>query len=912
MMSFSQKQRALDYDVLQAKKRFPKVFDNRLHKGLYALLGNTYSQFLEERSINHLKRILLSQFFLQNQLEQVSSTKEGEGRKIFVHVFSVSSHICIATGLSYDCQSEIFNKQHILSSVETFIAGIKEIPKSFYRWHIQEQTYLFCYLEVQKLRGKDLSRQELKKLQVDLKKQMARSVTPYCPSVFWPYNHEESFRQIFILNKEIQNDRDLPQVSIQFKGLSSTEVEFLIHMACPKTFLSLDEVIHRLPFSIRSLFHFSSDFKHSQSFAFSVFLPITQPIQSINLIMTRRSIVALLEETIGPFRDFNGGLFTKQEEAFSRLKINLGDQILGFYFFAEKLFYSLKPIERQITLTLSEANILFTTFSSVMHAKKSFYYQHHEHKLLVIKSRERSQLEFLLQSIKKPGEVSFALLQLSDTYYFVLIDPSKKHIYQLLPNLTAHPSLLAPKKTIRIAMQPGLPPSFNPCYLAPDLRCRTLHKALFEGLTRRNHKGEILLSGARAVHCSDDKLTYTFTLRPNRWSNGEKVTAFHYTKGWKQLFSLDDRISTKSFCFLKNGEKIVEGKVSPEHLGVYALNPETLKIHLEYPDPCFLQRLSQSLFFPSYSQRKEPEIFNGPFTLHSRDLHMLVLERNPYFWNRKQVYFDRIEIRHISDLAQIIKRYNAGEIDWIGDPFVYVSQELCGLNEELQIKRVTRPLWLYFNMQVPLLKKRSIRRALHLSIDPTLASKFSSPLSHEKYVPHLDFNPSLAKQYLKASGEKKIVFHLSYSSIIGGETTAHLLKKSWETHLGIQVILKDMDWNTLFHSLQKEQFQIGYCFVTPLINDPLEFLERMEPSHPLNFSQFHHENYNKLITQIRKTSDKNRKELLLKQAEAILCREIPFISLFNRDHIFTHHPSLTDYNIDAYGGVDLSYAYHKE
>jgi len=911
MKSFSQKQLALDHDVLQAIKRFPKLFDDRLHKGLYALIGNTYFQFLEERPVVHLKKILLYQFFLQNKLEQISSTNEREEREIFVHVFSASTRICIATGLSYDYQSEIFNKQHILSSIETFIAGIKEIPKSFYKWHAQEHDYLFCYLEVQKLRGKDLSRRELKKLQIDLKKQMLHSVTPYCPSVFWPYNHEESYRQIFILNKEIQGDRDLPQVSIQFKGLTSTEVEFLIHMACPKAFLSLDEIMHRLPPSIRSLFHFSSDFKHSQSFAFSIFLPITQPTQSINLIMTRRSIVALLEETIGPFRDFNGGIFIKQEEAFSRLKINLGDHIRSFHFFAEKVFYSLKPIERQITLTSSEANILFTTFSSVIHAKKSFYYQHHEHKLLVIKSKERSQLESLLQSIKKPGEVSSALLQLSETYYFVLMDSSKKHIDRLLQNLT--PPLTTSKKTLRIAMQLGLPPSLSPYYyyLAPDLRCRTIYKALFEGLTRLNHKGEAELAGARAMHCSDDKLIYTFTLRPNRWSNGEKVTAFHYAQGWKQLFSFD-RISASCFCFLKNGEKIVEGKVPSDHLGVYALNHETLKIHLEYPDPYFLQRLSKPLFFPVYNQRKEPEIFNGPFTLYSRNAHMLVLERNPYFWNRKQVYFNHIEIRHISDLAQIIKRYNAEEIDWVGNPFVYTSKESCGLTEKLKNRKVRRPFLLYFNMQDPLLKKPSIRQALRLSIDYTLNPHFSDFISHENYVPHLDFNPSLAKRYLKASGEKKITLHLSYSSVVGVEPIINMLKKSWETCLGIQVVLQDSDWNTLCRSLQKEQFQIACCFFTPLSDDPLELLEKMELSHPLNFSQFHHKEYGKLIAQIRKTPDGDQKKLFLKKAESILNKEVPFVSLFNRDYIFTHHPSLTGYNIDSNGGVDFSYAYHKE
>ncbi len=518
MAFLSQKQKTISKDVLQASKRFPKLFDERLYKGLCVLIGSNSSQFMEERSEKHLKKILLCQFFLQNRIEQALSNKE---REISVRIFSVSSRICIAALFSYKQPSEIFNKQHILSSVDMFVAGVKEIPGSFYSRYLQEQTHLFCYLEVQKLRGKELSSQELKKLQVDLQKQITGSITTYCPSVFWPYNHEESYREVFILNKEIYTPQDLPQASIHFQGLTASEVEFLVHMACPKTSLSLDEITHQLPASLHSFFHFCADFKIARGYAFSIYLPITQPNQSINLIMARKSVVALLQEVIGPFRDFNGGLFTKQEEAFSRLKANLADQIPGFYLFAEKLFYSLKPIEGQITLKLSDADLLFRTFSSVMHAKKSFYLQHHEKGVLVIKSKERTQLEPLIKTLKNLNEITFAILQLSEAYYFVLLDPSKKQTSRLWHQALGQSSLMTSKKTLRLALQIGLPPSLNPYYLAPDLRCRTIYKVLFEGLTRLNHKGRAVLAGAQTIHCSADNLVYTFTLRSNRWSDGE-------------------------------------------------------------------------------------------------------------------------------------------------------------------------------------------------------------------------------------------------------------------------------------------------------------------------------------------------------------------------------------------------------
>jgi hypothetical protein len=46
----------------------------------------------------------------------------------------------------------------------------------------------------------------------------------------------------------------------------------------------------------------------------------------------------VLEDAIGLFRDFNGGLFTHQEDAFLKLKIELSDKIAGLPILASRYF----------------------------------------------------------------------------------------------------------------------------------------------------------------------------------------------------------------------------------------------------------------------------------------------------------------------------------------------------------------------------------------------------------------------------------------------------------------------------------------------------------------------------------------------------------------------------------------------
>ncbi|MBW8381478.1 MAG: peptide ABC transporter substrate-binding protein, partial [Youngiibacter sp.] len=54
----------------------------------------------------------------------------------------------------------------------------------------------------------------------------------------------------------------------------------------------------------------------------------------------------------------------------------------------------------------------------------------------------------------------------------------------------------------------------------------------FEGLMKRSKEGIIVEGIAEKYTLADDKVTYTFTLRDAKWSNGEKVTAQDFEFAW--------------------------------------------------------------------------------------------------------------------------------------------------------------------------------------------------------------------------------------------------------------------------------------------------------------------------------------------------------------------------------------------
>jgi len=65
----------LETKIAQAIEKYPRWLDRRLCKGLDRMVVNASSNFMPSRSLTHLQKLLLAQFFLQKRIELPFSTK---------------------------------------------------------------------------------------------------------------------------------------------------------------------------------------------------------------------------------------------------------------------------------------------------------------------------------------------------------------------------------------------------------------------------------------------------------------------------------------------------------------------------------------------------------------------------------------------------------------------------------------------------------------------------------------------------------------------------------------------------------------------------------------------------------------------------------------------------------------------
>lgn len=462
------------------------------------------------------------------------------------------------------------------------------------------------------------------------------------------------------------------------------------------------------------------------------------------------------------------------------------------------------------------------------------------------------------------------------------------------------------KKRLTLNLQEGNPPSLHP-HIGVDLRSRCLYLALYEPLMRRGPKGVLEPAAAASYEVDATQTIYTFHLRPQKWSNGEPVTAAHFAQAWR--FALDPSsncVRADLFYPIKNAIKAKKGELPLEAIKITTPDQNTLVVELEHPTPYFLDLTATSFFSPMYQSTKdEPACFNGPFVVgewvHDQKL---VLRQNEHYWDRGSVQLQEVCFTMLGDPMTAFSLYEQGELDLVGDPFSSIPfDSIPSLMEsgELKTQSISRIFYILLNTNAYPLNNQALRKALALSIDRNLLTKhlFYGQIPTMSHLPEtlsmLDekeleqktkeaaalFEQALSELKLSRENFPKIVFN--YANLTGQRHMIEFIQEQWRKNLGISVELVCSDWNVHVALLRKKNYQIGTIHLTTLYQDPMFYFDLFREKESLaNYSGWESAQFRSLLDRSEKTIDTACRKQLLQQAEQHLFEEMPVIPVFTQ------------------------------
>ncbi len=509
----------------------------------------------------------------------------------------------------------------------------------------------------------------------------------------------------------------------------------------------------------------------------------------------------------------------------------------------------------------------------------------------------------------------------------------KKIICLALVFMLAFSGCSAPK-TLGFDIPRGVD-SFDPQLASSDPELIIVENC-FQGLLDTDEEGQIIPGAAEKWSVSDDGLTYTFHIKEGLlWDDGETpVTADDFLFAFQRLFSPETSAPSRSDFFnIVNSENLSEGTVSENMLGVAAINPQTLVITLQHPDPLFPDLLTNAAampcnraFFEStkgrYGLGLSYMMFNGAYYVRRINNYSYVLSPNEHSEIANEKYENVYLFVKDDPSADSVNRLLEETVDAAvlrpNDRDILVEEGFSILESE-------NTSWVMaFNTKDEVLKNNKLRRAISYAIDKSLlapriednfriANAYVPPsveLHGENYremvgesFAGFEYDPKMAAELFRESLAELEITKLPTLTIICTEEfipAMGFVQKSVQDNLAVFINLIPVTEDELNTAIATGNYDLALIPVTPQYNNPNAVFSLFTDAK--NVTGFYHEDFSKAVNNALLMESNEEMAESFAVAEQMLLQAMPALPLFYETSYFAVSPHISGINYSVYGG----------
>jgi len=437
---------------------------------------------------------------------------------------------------------------------------------------------------------------------------------------------------------------------------------------------------------------------------------------------------------------------------------------------------------------------------------------------------------------------------------------------------------------------------------AQSLSALNVLRDLHEGLVTFDARAGLIPGIARSWSVSDDGLTWTFRLdREARWSDGTRVTAGDFVRGWRRALAPATASPTAGLLDgVAAAADVRRGHRPPDALGVRAIDDDRLEVQLERPIPWFAELLTHPVTYPWPGPIAR---YSGPFILEETVPGAHLRLRARANWRAADsVALDAVVWHVIEEPNVELARYRAGQlhvtetippgrVDWLRDKF----------GTQLRIAPYLGTFYLVFNLsRPPFDESPGLRRALSLVIDRDILVERvlgsgelpawgllppGMPGWPERRAPPLAAEQRLAeaRRLYAAAGhgaDNPLTVELRFNSSLTHRRLAAAVAAMWKAQLGVQTRLIHEEWKVFVANRRQgrvtEVMRGGWIADW---RDAANFLDLFRSDSPMNYAFFDDARYDQLLQRAEGATGRGRIDLL-REAESRLLEQQVVIPLY--------------------------------
>jgi len=416
----------------------------------------------------------------------------------------------------------------------------------------------------------------------------------------------------------------------------------------------------------------------------------------------------------------------------------------------------------------------------------------------------------------------------------------------------------------------------------------TVIQNVVEGLYRTTTTG-VEPAGATSVAVSDDKLTYTFTLRDEKWSDKTPVTAYDYEYSWKRL--ANPSVGAEYAYMLvsagiKNANDVCFKNADINTLGVKATDDKTLVVTLDHAVPYLDSLLTGTYFAPiekafaekqgsQFGLSKDNVVYNGPYTVFDWQVggDTVVLQKNPNYWDASNVKADKLTFKTIKDAQSGVLAYESKELD-----YVTISGDLVAKykNSKEYHSSVARMLYyLQPNTTALGFENADLRKAFALAFnkqsivdnilkngsipaDFLIVKSLASGIDGKTFrdaanQTYLETDKSKALDYYnkakQETGKSSFTFELLYDDDDTTSQIAQFIQSEIQNTLpGVTITLKSQPKKNRIELQKSGNFQLAISRWGADYNDPSTYFDIFTTTGSYNFGKWSNSQYDQLVS----------------------------------------------------------------
>ncbi|MEA2204283.1 MAG: oligopeptide transport system substrate-binding protein [Blastocatellia bacterium] len=403
----------------------------------------------------------------------------------------------------------------------------------------------------------------------------------------------------------------------------------------------------------------------------------------------------------------------------------------------------------------------------------------------------------------------------------------------------------------------------------------------------------------------------------------DRDTPFHQFIHSPQRLTLPADEAARNKLLAKN-EKLrtaVAGKefvkVTPDDVGIEAVDDFTVRITLAQSAPYFVGLLAHQFFRLVPRQAIETYGNNwtqpghivtcGPFKLKSwRPYHDIVVERDPMYWDAATVKLDEIHFYPMTENPTIMNLYKVGEVDAVLNHTVPNAWMDVVRGKKDYMDAVEAAIdYIQINVTKPPMTDVRVRKAFNAAIDKKAWAAWRrivkpltafTPTGIFKGYPQPQgdqFDPARARQLLgeagfpvtpKGPGWECPSFpiaqvELMYNTQGSNKDLAEFMQAQWKQNLGITVQLRNMETKTFLNARSRLEYK-GFARAgwSADYMDPFTFLSLFYTGGESGTGWFDPK-FIAMVDEANRTLDKQKRYDLLALAEKYMLDAQPVIPL---------------------------------